>query len=207
MFIPYVSEYLLFLYIILYNYHFEIWYTVIESLSKQRFWQHGQSDNDWKSSDLVKCATVWVHNSSWDSKIEERCGKMPIARNKRHALDYNELSKITRTIFLKNDGKFLKIRQTKLASCRQYRTDKRGLKIILSTFKNVCPSLNFENRPSLYILIKETCRYGHIWQRKSLFGGHGNDKRNLPPVNSSPSDFVYTKNSIYYLIFGCASNI
>ena len=115
-----------------------------------------------------------------------------------------------RTIFVKNDGKFLKIRQTKLASCRQYRTDKRGLKIVLSTFKNVCPSLNFENRPSLYRLIKKTCRYGHTWPRKSLFGGHGkNIFRNtkFAPVNSSPSNFVYDKNAIYYLIFGCPSNI
>ena len=115
-----------------------------------------------------------------------------------------------RTIFVKNDGKFLKIRQTKLASCRQYRTDKRGLKIALSTFKNVCPSLNFENRPSLYRLIMKTCRYGHICPRKSLFGGHGkNIFRNtkFAPVNSSPSNFVYAKNSIYYLIFGCPSNL
>ena len=82
--------------------------------------------------------------------------------------DVNELSNLhrqksgVRTIFLKNDGKFLKIRQTKLASCRQYKTNERGLKIILSTFKNVCPSLNFENRPSLCRLIKDTCHYGHI---------------------------------------------
>ena len=133
-----------------------------------------------------------------------------------HALDYNELSNLhrqkseVRTIFVKNDGKFLKIRQTKLASCRQYRTDKRGLKIVLSTFKNVCPSLNFENRPSVYRLTKKTCRYGHICPRKSLFGGHGkNIFRNtkFAPVNSSPSNFVYDKNSIYYLIFGCPSNI
>ena len=115
-----------------------------------------------------------------------------------------------RTIFLKNEGKFLKMRQTKLASCRQYRTDKRGLKIVLSTFKNACPSLNFENRPSLYRLIKKTCRYGHICPRKSLFGGHGkNIFRNtkFAPVNSSPSNCVYDKNAIYYLIFGCPSNI
>ena len=101
-----------------------------------------------------------------------------------------------RTIFLKNDGKFLKIRQTKLASCRQYRTDKRGLKIVLSTFQNVCPSLNFENRPSSYGLIKKTCRYGHICPRKSLFGGHGNNifrKTKFAPVNSSLPTLFTTK--------------
>ena len=115
-----------------------------------------------------------------------------------------------RTIFFKNDGKFLKIRQTKLASCGQYRTDKRGLKIVLSTFKNVCPSLNFENRPLSYRLIKKTCRYGYICLRKSLFGGHGKNifqKTKFASVNSSPSNFVYDKNSIHYLIFGCHSNI
>ena len=63
-----------------------------------------------------------------------------------------------------------------------YRTDKRGLKIVLSTFKNVCPSLNFENRPSLYRLRKRVATDIFVREKACsvVMGKTYFEKRNLP---------------------------
>ena len=104
---------------------------------------------------------------------------------------------------MKNDGKFLKIHQTKLASCRQYKTDKRGLNIILPTFKNVCPSLNFENRPSLYRLIKESVATDIFAREKAcsvVMGKTYFDKRNLPLLIRVLPTLFTTKTQYNFLL-------